>query len=105
MVDVGCRMVGPTIGAAGSIEVASVDKRFVVSLPEELLAGFGWLESEVSERVREALVMDLLRLDRLSEGQAAEILDLSRSELLDTMGRYQVPAIRMGPEELQRELA
>lgn len=82
-----------------------MEKRFVVSLPEELLAGFGWPESEVSERVREALVMDLLRLDRLSEGQAAELLGFSRWELLDAMGRYQVPAIRIGPEELQRELA
>lgn len=82
-----------------------MEKRFVVSLPEELFAGFGGSESEVSERVREALVMDLLRLDRLSEGQAAELLGRSRWELLDAMGRYQVPAIRIGSEELQRELA
>lgn len=82
-----------------------MEERFVVSLPEDLLVGFGLGESEVSERVREALVMDLLRLDRLSEGQAADILGLSRWELLDLMGRYRVSAIRIGPEELQRELA
>lgn len=82
-----------------------MEKRFEVALPEELLAGFGWPESEVTDRVREALVMELVRLDRLSEAQAAEILGLTRWDLLEAMGRYQVPAVRMHREELKRELA
>ena len=55
-------------------------------------------------RVREALVMELVRLDRFSEAQAAEFLGLSRWELLEAMGRYRVPAIRMRQEDLTREL-
>jgi len=82
-----------------------MDKRFEVTLSEELLAEFGWPESEVSDRVREALVMELVRLGRLSEAQAAKILSLSRWELLEAMGRYQVPAVRLSPEELRQELA
>jgi hypothetical protein len=81
------------------------DKRFEVELPEEVLAGFGWQEIDVPRRVREALVMELLRRDQLSEAQAAALLQFDRWELLDIMGRYQVPAIRMTPEELKRELA
>ncbi len=54
------------------------EKDFHVSLPHEVVGGFGWNESEVPSRVREALVMDLLRLDRLSEVQAAAILGLAR---------------------------
>ncbi len=81
------------------------DKNFHVSLPPEVVGGFGWEDSEVPRRVREALVMDLLRLDRLSEGQAANILGLARWELLELMGRYDVPAVRMRIEELDRELA
>ena len=81
------------------------DKRFEVELPEEVLAGFGWQETDVPRRVREALVMELLRRDQLSEAQAAALLQLDRWELLDIMGRYQVPAIRMTPEDLKRELA
>jgi len=42
------------------------EKEFHVSLPQEVVGGFGWNESEVPSRVREALVMDLLRLGRLS---------------------------------------
>jgi hypothetical protein len=49
--------------------------------------------------------MDLLRLDRLSEAQAGNILGLARWELLELMGRYDVPAVRMSLEDLDRELA
>lgn len=79
-------------------------KHFDVELPEDVLAAFGWQEAEVPHRVREALVMDLLRLDRLSEAQAAQLLELDRWQLLDTMARYRVPAIRLSPEELRREV-
>jgi hypothetical protein len=48
---------------------------------------------------------DLLRLDRLSEAQAAAILGVARWELLELMGRYDVPVVRMSAEELDRELA
>ena len=35
------------------------EKDFHVSLPQEVVGGFGWKESEVPSRVRDALVMDL----------------------------------------------
>jgi len=81
------------------------EKDFQVSLPSEVVGAFGWNDSEVPQRVREALVMNLLRLDRLSEAQAAAILRLARWELLELMGRYDVPAVRMSVEELDRKLA
>ena len=86
-------------------EEKEMEKRFEVTLPEELLAGFGWPESEVAHGVREALVMELIRLDRLSEAEAAELLGLSRWELLEAMDRHQVPAVRMSPGEMKRDLA
>ena len=48
--------------------------------------------------------MELLHRDTLSEAQAAALLGLNRWELLDVMGQYRVPAIRMKPEEMHREL-
>jgi Uncharacterised protein family (UPF0175) len=81
------------------------DKDFQVSLPQEVVGGFGWDDAEVPRRVREARVMDLLRLDRLSEAQATKLLGLARWELLELMGRHDVPAVRMSVEELDRELA
>ena len=82
-----------------------MEKQFKVSLPDVLLAEFGWPEAEVSDRVREALVMDLVRLDRISEAQAAELLELDRWALLNVMGRYKVPALHIKPENLKQELA
>ena len=54
------------------------EKNFQVSLPQKIVGGFGWNDAEVPRRVRDALVMDLLRRDRLAEAQAAMILDLAR---------------------------
>jgi hypothetical protein len=81
------------------------DKDFQVSLPQEVVGGFGWDDAEVPRRVREALVMDLVRLDRLSEADAAGMLNLARWEMLELMGRYDVPAVRMSVDELDREFA
>lgn len=81
------------------------DKDYHVSLPPEVVGGFGWEDSEVPRRVREALVMDLLRLDRLSEAQAATILGLDRWQLLELMTQYDVPAVRISVDELDRELS
>jgi uncharacterized protein UPF0175 len=49
--------------------------------------------------------MELLHLDRLSEAQAATILGLARWEVLELMGHYDVPVVRMSGEELDCELA
>ena len=66
------------------------EKDFHVTLPHEVIGGFGWKDAEVPHRVREALVM---------------ILGLARWELLELMGRNDIPAVRMSIEDLDRELA
>ncbi|HVN28793.1 MAG TPA: UPF0175 family protein [Candidatus Binataceae bacterium] len=80
------------------------EKDFHITLPAEIIGGFGWNEAEVPRRIREALVMDLLRRDRLSEAEAAMMLHLTRGELLDLMTGYDVPAVRMTAAELDQEL-
>jgi hypothetical protein len=54
------------------------ERRFEVDLPDEVLAGFGWQEEEVSSKLGETLAMELLRTDQLSEAQAAELLNFDR---------------------------
>ena len=58
-----------------------------------------------NRKCRAAYAMDLLRLERLSEARAATILDLASWDLLELMGRYDVPTVRMSIEKLDRELA
>jgi predicted HTH domain antitoxin len=81
------------------------DRLFEVELPEEVVAGFGWHETEVPHKVREALVMELLRRHMISQGKATELLQLNRWDLYEVMDRYQVPAVDMTPEEVRRELS
>lgn len=54
-----------------------------VELPEELIELIGTTDL-TSERIREALVLDLLRAAAVSQGQAARLLGISRWDLLDS---------------------
>jgi hypothetical protein len=76
------------------------DKHFEVDLPEEVVEWFGWRDAEVPSRMREALVMELLRRHVISQGKAAELLSISRWDIFDVMDRYKVPAIDLTEEEL-----
>jgi predicted HTH domain antitoxin len=73
-----------------------------VELPDELFAQLR--KEEIETKVKEALVMELLREHRLSQGKAAEILGISRHELFDLMTNHRVPVIDLDTEELRNEL-
>jgi hypothetical protein len=81
------------------------DKDFPVSVPQEVVGGFGRSKLEVTNCVRDAPLTQLLRFDQLSEAHAAAILGLARRELFELIGCYDVPVVRMTVEELDRELA
>lgn len=73
-----------------------------LELPEEVVAALQ--DEDVAAKAREALVMELLREHRISQGKAAEILEITRSELFTLMAKYQVPVVDLSPEELRSEL-
>lgn len=75
-----------------------------LDLPEELLEALG-SESKISQRVREAFVIDLLHQGKLDQSRAAEVLGISRAELFDLMADHQVPVTDATREELKRSLA
>ena len=76
------------------------EKRFEIVLPQEVVAGFGWTEHEVPARVREVLVMELLRQPAVSQRKAAKLLQINIRDLFKLMARYKVPTIDLTPEEL-----
>ena len=73
-----------------------------LELPEELFAQLR--EEEIPGKVKEAFVMELLREHRVSQGKAAEILNVTRHELFDLMTNYRVPVIDLSAGELSDEL-
>jgi predicted HTH domain antitoxin len=80
-------------------------KKVAVELPEELWKLAGLTPKKASAQVREILVMDLVRQAKISQGRAAELLGLDRWELMDLMGKYEVPSGPRTVDELQAELA
>lgn len=71
-------------------------------MPDEVAAQLR--EEDMVLKAKEALVMELLREHHVSQGKAAEILNISRHELFDLMTKYQVPVIDLTEEELAAEL-
>ena len=74
-----------------------------VHLPEELVELLGSAE-EASERTRLALVLDLLREARISQGKAAEVLGITRWDILDLMARYRIESGPETEEDMRTEL-
>jgi len=61
-------------------------------------------EKALAAKAKEALVLELLREARLSQGQAARLLDLSRPEVLELMAQHQIPSGPESPGELEQEV-
>jgi polyhydroxyalkanoate synthesis regulator phasin len=74
-----------------------------VELPEELGALLGSPEAAAA-RAKQALVLDLLREARISQGRAAALLVLTRRDILDLMVQYEIPSGPETAEELREEV-
>lgn len=79
-------------------------RAIVVELPQEVAALFGSPDAAAAV-ARRALVLELLRDARLSQGRAAEVLGLTRAETLDLMAAHRIPSGPETPAELHEELA
>ena len=73
-----------------------------LELPDEVVAALAG--EDVAGKLREILVMELLREHRISQGRAAEILGLRQEDLFQLMTKYQVSVIDLSGEELRSEL-
>ena len=79
-------------------------RKLVLEFPEEIPEK-DLQDKEVLMKAKEGAVMELLRKGKISQGRAAEILDISRYDLFDLLERYDIPVIDMTSEELQKELS
>jgi hypothetical protein len=78
-------------------------KTITLELPEELVALLGPPDA-IAGRVRESLVLDLLRDAQFTQGEAALLLGVTRYEILDLMVHYCIPSGPDTAEELQQEI-
>ena len=73
--------------------------RFPVEFPEELK------DEDVLRKGREAIVLELLRKGEISQGKAAELLEVDRHALFDLMNEHGIPVVDMTEKELEEELS
>jgi predicted HTH domain antitoxin len=75
---------------------------FELDLPDDVAEALQ--DTDVSMKAREALVMELLREHRISQGKAAELLRITRMDLFPLMTKYRIPVLDLSREEVQSEL-
>ncbi|KJR42146.1 Uncharacterized protein MCHI_001975 [Candidatus Magnetoovum chiemensis] len=72
---------------------------FPVSLSEETLE-----DKEAFRKAKEAMVLEFLRKGEISQGKAAELLEISRYELVDLMAEHKISVFNYTKEELEEEM-
>jgi predicted HTH domain antitoxin len=80
-------------------------KPITIEVPEEAVRLFGnKSEDRFAREMYETAIVKWFDEGRISQGKAAELLDISRAELFDVLWRHKVSPIQVTPEELAEEL-
>jgi predicted HTH domain antitoxin len=75
-----------------------------VELPVGFVDGSPADTDALAKELRELWVLEHLREHHLSQGKAAELLNLPLADLLDLMGKHNISPFDYSPGELQDEL-
>ena len=78
-------------------------KTITLEIPETILSSLDSRE-DIAARAWKALVLDLLRDARISQGRAAELLGVTRYDILDLMAQYRILSGPLTPEEARRDV-
>jgi len=73
--------------------------KFPVEFPED-----GALNKKALKKGKEAVILELLREGKISQGKASGLLEISRHGLFDLMAKHDIPMADFPPEELKRQL-
>lgn len=74
-----------------------------INIPEAALPFLGENQDDFGRELLTAAVVKWFELGTISQGKAAEILGLSRSEFLDVLATYRVSAWQCMKEDLNEE--
>ncbi|MCX6020875.1 MAG: UPF0175 family protein [Chloroflexi bacterium] len=78
-------------------------RTLMVELPEEVAALLGTPE-QAAAKAKESLVLQLLREAQISQGKAAELLGISRWDMLDVMAAQHIESGPETAEEMRQEV-
>ena len=78
-------------------------KKVEFHLPEKLLESLG-SDTEVEAQALQAFVFYLLQEGKITGSRGAELLGISYREMLDLMGKHEIPLVNYSPQELTEEI-
>ena len=78
-------------------------KQIILEFPVELPEG-GLKDKEILKKGKAIIILELLRKGDISQGKAAELLEIDRHTLFDLMAKYDIPMANFPPEEFQRQV-
>jgi predicted HTH domain antitoxin len=80
-------------------------KSYVIELPESAFSALRKEPSEFIQEMKYAAAVKWYEMGEISQGKAAEITGLSRSEFISLLARYGVSVIQYTSKGLEEELA
>ncbi|HWE36160.1 MAG TPA: UPF0175 family protein [Isosphaeraceae bacterium] len=75
-----------------------------LDLPEDTIPGLGDTPEEFARALRLAAAIYWYSRGLISQGKGAEVAGLGRREFLEALGRAEVDAIQITPDELSEEV-
>jgi len=75
-----------------------------INLPDSVFSALRKAPPEFVQEMRVAAAAKWYELGEVSQGKAAEIAGLSRSDFLQALARYQVSVLQYSAEELAEEM-
>ena len=78
-------------------------RTLTLEVPEELITLLGSPEAAAA-KAKETLVLGLLREARITQGQAGDMLGITRWDVLDLMAKHDIPSGPDTAEEMDEEI-
>ncbi len=75
-----------------------------IQLPETVFSALRKAPEDFVQEMRVAAAVKWYELGEVSQGKAAEVAGLSRSDFISALSRYKVSVLQYTPEDLTQEL-
>ena len=78
-------------------------RTITLEIPDTILSSLD-ASDDIAERAWKALVLDLLRDAKISQGRAADLLGVTRYDILNLMAEYRILSGPLTPEDARRDV-